>query len=804
MAVELGISAKLVVAHAERAAAELGHKYIGVEHLFLGITALEDVSIYRRFGAAGVDVGVAARRVREAAAAAGGQPAEGVGMTPPAKRVMEEAEKLALAVRPAGNTDEVVWAPHILLAILAEADAVPVRVLKEMGADPAKLAQVVRDLIGAYEWTESAYRGRTTVEQPELASSTGLMETLGRDLTQLAREGKLKSVIGRQMELLQVISILCKSEKNNPLLVGDAGVGKTAIVEGLAQLISQNNVPPALQGKRIRTVEVANIVAGTGVRGSLEEKLQALVREARGDPALIIFMDEIHMLIGAGAVGAQDSMDAANILKPALSSGEITVIGATTHDEYRQHIEKDSALERRFAVVRVSEPSPDDTLEILAGLRSRYESFHHVRIGDDALRAAVDLAIRYVSDRRLPDKALELLDRSCAETRMRAWLGLGDTDLGDLTAEQRRAIFEHTSDSTPGSELTISADQVAVAVSAWKKIPVGKVKGSEAGRLLLIEDTLRHRVVGQDHAIAAVAQSIRTARTPFGNSMRPIGCFLFLGPTGVGKTELAKSVAEVLFDDESRLIRVDMSESYSEHFISRLIGSPPGYVNSELGGMLTEAIRRDPYSVILFDEVEKAHPAVHNLLLQLMDEGRLTDGLGRQVDFRHAVVIMTSNVGTRCIGQKRYFGFTVDRGETPTSDEVKEAVSDDLARVFAPEFRNRFDEIIVFNALGREQLLQIAGLMLHRLPMAVEADDEALRYLVDHEFDAALGARQLRRTVEDLVSEPLATELLKGTVHETDIVRLRVKDGSLAFETVKRDEAAGAGGEIAGAAPTEG
>ncbi|HJW76865.1 MAG TPA: ATP-dependent Clp protease ATP-binding subunit, partial [Thermoleophilia bacterium] len=575
---------------------------------------------------------------------------------------------------------------------------------------------------------------------------------------------------------------LCKSEKNNPVLVGEAGVGKTAIVEGLAELMARGNVPPQLQGKRIRTVEVANIVAGTGVRGTLEEKLQALIKEARDDPSLILFIDEIHMLVGAGATGLHDTMDAANILKPALSRGEITVIGATTYDEYRKNFEKDPALERRFAMVRVPEPRPDDVLEILAGLRSRYEEFHNVRIGDDALRAAVQLSIRYVTDRNLPDKALELIDRSCAEARMREWLGLRDLDLSDLAPEERRTLFERPYGQPAGAAIDITADEVALAVSSWRRIPVGKVKASEAERLLALEEALRRRVVGQEHAVAAVAQSIRTARTKFGDPMRPIGCFLFLGPTGVGKTELAKSLAEVLFDDEDRLIRVDMSESYSEHFVSRLIGSPPGYVNSEMGGMLTEAIRRDPYSVVLFDEVEKADPAVHSLLLGLMDEGRLTDGLGRSADFRNAVIVMTSNVGTRNISGKRFLGFRVDRSRTPTNDEVKQAVADDLARTFAPEFRNRFDEILVFNALGQKELLRIAAVMLGRLPLQVEADRRALGLLVAHGFDATMGARPLRRAIDDLVREPLSNELLKGKMREDDKVRLHVRRGKLVWD----------------------
>ncbi len=674
------------------------------------------------------------------------------------------------------------WAPHILLAILAEEHGLPARTLKAMGADPAALAQTVRDLIAAYEWTESAYRGRTPIEQPELASSSELMETLGRDLTALARAGKLHPVIGRQMEMLQLISVLCKSEKNNPVLVGDPGVGKTAVVEGLAQLIAHGNVPPQLMGKRIRTVEVANIVAGTGVRGTLEEKLQALIKEARDDPSLILFIDEIHMLVGAGSVGVHDTMDAANILKPALSRGEITVIGATTHDEYRRYFEKDPALERRFAMVRVPEPRSDEVLEILAGLRSRYEGFHNVRIGDDALRAAVELSMRYVTDRRLPDKALELIDRSCAETRMREWLGLRDLDLSDLAPEERRTLFEHAGGSAPGAALVITADEVALAVSSWRRIPVGKVKSSEADRLLALEDALRRRVVGQDHAVAAVAQSIRTARTKFGDPMRPIGCFLFLGPTGVGKTELAKSLAAVLFDDEDRLIRIDMSESSSEYFVSRLIGSPPGYVNSELGGMLTEAIRKDPYSVVLFDEVEKAAPAVHSLLLGLMDEGRLTDGLGRQADFRNAIIVMTSNVGSRNLSDKPFLGLRIVRDEMPSADEVRRAIYADLNDAFAPEFRNRFDEILVFNALGDKELRRIAEVMLARLPMRIEATPGALGLLVRHGFDPAMGARPLRRTIDDLVREPLSNELLKGSMHEDDTVRLRVRGRKLAFE----------------------
>ena len=784
MAVELGNSAKLVISHAERARTELDQRYLGVEHLFLGVAALDDVSLRRRSEAAGTDLAEAARRVRETASGEVYPGGDDLGLTLRAKRVMAEAERFAATVRPAGDAGQAVWAPHILLAVLAEQNGLPVRTLRAMDTDPAALAQAVRDLVAAGEWTENAYRGRTPVEQPELASSSDLLESLGRDLTQLARAGKLRPVIGREMEMLQLISILCKSEKNNPVLVGDPGVGKTAVVEGLAQLMARGTVPPQLAGRRIRTVEVAGIVAGTGIRGQLEEKLQALIREARDDRSLILFIDEIHLLVGAGAVGIQDTMDAANILKPALSRGEITVIGATTHDEYRKNFEKDPALERRFAVVRVPEPRPDDVLEILAGLRSRYEEFHNVRISDDALRAAVQLSLRYVTDRRLPDKALELIDRSCAETRMREWLGLGDLDLSDLAPDQRRTLFERAGAGPSGAPLDVTADEVALAVSGWRHIPVGKVRTSEAERLLTLEDALRRRVVGQDQAVAAVAQAIRTARTKFGDPMRPIGCFLFLGPTGVGKTELAKSLAAVLFDDEDRLIRIDMSESAGEHFVSRLIGSPPGYVNSEQGGMLTEAIRKDPYSVVLFDEVEKADPAVHSLLLGLMDEGRLTDGLGRSADFRNAVIVMTSNVGSRAISGRRFLGFRIVRDGPPTHDEVERAVADDLARTFAPEFRNRFDEILVFNALGREEMRRIAAVLLGRLPLRVEASAQALDLLAEHGSDPVMGARPLRRAIDDLVREPLSDELLRGRLHEDDAVRLRVKHGRLAFEVV--------------------
>ena len=562
-------------------------------------------------------------------------------------------------------------------------------------------------------------------------------------------------------------------------------MGKTAIVEGLAQLIARGNVPPVIAGRHIRSIEMGALLAGTMYRGQFEERLTKLIEQAAADETTILFIDEIHTLIGTGASGTGGTLDAANILKPALSRGKLRCIGTTTYDEYRRHIQRDPALERRFQPVYVGEPSNGDALEILHGLKAHYEEFHGVRILEETLVASVELGVRYIPDRRLPDKAVDIIDQACTKKRLDSFFGV--SDIGGLTKDERREILDRGAAASAPRTILVTADDVRRIVSTWTHIPIGKLTGTESERLLQLEDLMRRRVIGQDAALTALARAIRKNRSGLADPHRPVGAFLFLGPTGVGKTEVARALAEILFDDESRLIQIDMSELHDRWAISRLIGSAPGLVDSERGGQLTEAIKKQPYSVVLFDEMEKAHPDVLHLLLQLMEEGHLTDGLGRSVSFRNAVLIMTSNLGSAAISGRREFGFgppTADnKPRALTAAQVRNEVERELRRVLAPELLNRIDAITVFNPLTPETLTQIAGLMLARIAITVEATPAAVKLLVEARYDPGLGARPLRRTIEDLVVDPLAEMLIRGQIDETDTIVVGCRGGRLTFKT---------------------
>ena len=565
------------------------------------------------------------------------------------------------------------------------------------------MAENLRGMLRKGEWQPGFYDGRKAVEQPGIDKTSGIVKDLGRDLTADAEQGKFDPIIGREDEILAMMKILTGRRKNNPILVGDAGVGKTAVVEGLAQVIVSEGVMPELKGKRIRTVEMVAVVAGAQLLGQFEQKLQSLIKEAEADPNLILFIDEIHTLMGArgGAMGAAD------ILKPALSGGKMKCIGATTQEEYRKHFEKDKALARRFQPVFIDEPTKDETLEILWGLRPKYEEFHGAKILDEAIQGAVELSMRYIGDRHMPDKAIDVIDQACSNKKLRMFYGL--SELGELTKQERRDLFSGKKGAPAAkTSMIISFEDVARIVAEWTGIPVGKLKEKEAVKLLELEALIGKRIVGQDEAVKAIAQSIRTSRSGMGDPKRPLGSFLFLGPTGVGKTELAKTLAGILFEDEERLIQLDMSEFYEKHTISRLTGSPPGYVDSDQGGQLTEAVKKQPYAVVLFDEIEKAHPDVLRILLQILEEGRLTDGLGRSVNFRNTVVVMTSNIGSDRISDYRPLGVDLrskeDRDKGVAIKDIRGDIEKELKRRFSPEFMNRIDEVVIFNPLSRGNL----------------------------------------------------------------------------------------------------
>lgn len=770
----LGESARLVVTNAERLALGLGNTYIGVEHLFVAIIELEDLGVQRLFSSSGIDSGALAHDLRAQAKSFSCPGSCELLLTRRARNFLESA-----CLAAAGGKEEAT-APWLLMAILEDTRALPTRMLASAGFEVDDLARKARLL--SRRWVEHGGL-RARIENPELASQTGLLDSLGRDLTQDARQGRLHHVIERERELIELMAILMEEGRTSPILLGDAGVGKTAIVEGLALLIAEGKVHPDLRSKEIHTVEVGSIVAGTGIVGKLQEKVQALVKAVERDPDLIVFIDEIHMLVGAGATNAAPDMDVANILKPALSGGRLQCIGSTTLAEYRTSIEADPALARRFGPIQVGEPTPEDALEILTTLRPRYEAFHRLQIEDAALRAAVDLSVRYVLDRRLPAKALDVLNRSCSDKRLRTWLGeFGD--LGSLSREERAALLEHAGRAAATAPAVLTADDVAGVVASWTGIPVGRLQEGETARLLKLEELLGERVRGQDEAIAVVAEAIRTSRAGLGDPTKPIGSFLCLGPTGVGKTTLAKVLAEILFDSPDKMVRVDMSEYRNEHDAWKLIGSTAGHVDSDRGGMLTEAVKKNPYSVVLLGEVEKAHPSILDLLLQVLDDGRLSDGLGRTVSFRNTVVIMTSNVGSEDVGTGRVFGFAPEGGTEVDAENMRSDVSAEARRYFPPEFLNRLEEIVVFNPLTKELLREIAHVMVGKLPIRIVIDEAVADFLVEASYDPLWGARPLRRAIRDYIIEPLALQRLRGVVSMDDTIVARLADGHVAFSNV--------------------
>ena len=800
--------AKRALVIAQEKAIEFKHNYVGTEHVLLGLVE-EEKSVSARALAA---LGIKGKELEAEVVAAVGKGTHSGGqlqMTPRTKHVLNLAQEAANS-----RGHNYIGTEHILLGLLSDGGGVAMQLLASKGIRPEDVVEKVNAIVGGDETSGTPAQGG--------AGDLGDISDYAIDLNESAKQGKIDPVIGRDTEIQRVIQILSRRTKNNPVLIGEPGVGKTAIAEGLAQRIVSGDVPDVLRDKRIISVNLGSMLAGAKYRGEFEERLKKVMDEVQSHEDMIVFIDEIHTLIGAGA--SEGAMDAANILKPALARGNFQVIGATTLDEYKKHIEKDAALERRFQPVQVGEPSEEDALHILKGLRDRYEAFHKVQITDDALAAAVHLSSRYIADRFLPDKAIDVMDEAASKVRMAVFTATPDVKaledellrvrkekeaaitaqdfeqaavLRDKEKELEADIASKQEDSHKESEskLVVTESEIAAVVSEWSGIPVSRVAEEESERLLKLEEELHQRVIGQEEAVVAVSKAVRRARAGLKDPKRPIGSFLFLGPTGVGKTELARSLASNLFGDENAMIRIDMSEYMEKHAVSRLVGAPPGYVGYDEGGQLTEAVRRRPYSVILFDEVEKAHPDFFNILLQVLDDGRLTDNQGRTVDFRNTVIIMTSNLGAKYLKEDTAaMGFLAAKESGDTKKDTASAKKEVLQAVkahFRPEFLNRVDEMIVFHALETEQLQQIVRILLqsvttrlHEQGMELEVSDEAMAKIVAEGTDVAMGARPLKRAIQRLVEDPISDAILEGRAGEGKTLHVVVEDDDIAI-TVK-------------------
>jgi len=790
--------ARQVVVLAQEEARTLKHNYIGTEHILLGLLREEEGLAARVLES--LDITVERVRAQVVRIVGSGEEVTSgqIPFTPRAKKVLELALREALSL---GHN--YIGTEHILLGLVRENEGVAARILLDFDADSEKIRNEVIRMLSGPGGRRQAGQGAgagTGAGSGEGKKSSKLLDQFGRNLTKLAAEGKLDPVVGRDKEIERIMQILSRRTKNNPVLIGEPGVGKTAVVEGLAQRITNADVPEILKGKQIYTLDLAALVAGSKYRGEFEERLKKVMKEItqRGD--IILFIDEIHNLVGAGA--AEGAIDAASILKPALARGELQTIGATTLDEYRKYLERDSALERRFQQIRVEQPTPEETVQILKGLRERYEQHHKVEITDEALEAAAELSDRYISDRQLPDKAIDLIDEAASRMRIKSMTSppvyrelekeIEETrrakeaaieaqefekaaNLRDkerqLTNKKRELEEQWERGEAEGAERPkIGEEEIADIVSMWTGIPVFKLTEAETQKLMRMEEELHKRVVGQHQAVEVISKAIRRSRAGLKDPKRPTGSFIFLGPSGVGKTELARTLAEFLFGDEDAMIRIDMSEYMEKHAVSRLVGSPPGYIGYDEGGQLTEAVRRKPYSVLLLDEIEKAHPDVFNILLQILEDGRLTDSQGRTVDFRHAIIIMTSNIGASEIARNTPLGFSVTDEETGmTYEDMKDRVMGELKKVFRPEFLNRIDEVIVFHKLQKEEIKQIIDLLLQRIrkslaerELQLDLSEEAKELLVDKGWDPAMGARPLRRAIQRYIEDPLADFVLRS------------------------------------------
>lgn len=803
--------AQRVLSLAQEAALELGHDYVGTEHVLIGLTKVKNGVAAKALE----ELGLVTEDIFEAVeehVGRGNKKATSIYMTPRVKHVLE------LAIQVANHMNHnYVGTEHILLGLLSDGSGVAVAILRAMNIRSNDVVEAIRSILGSN-------KGGNNGGQEGINSNNDLGELsdFATDLNESAKQGKIDPVIGRDTEIQRVIQILSRRTKNNPVLIGEPGVGKTAIAEGLAQRIVTGNVPEILRNKRIISLSIGSMLAGAKYRGEFEERLKKAIDEVQQHDDMIIFIDEIHTLVGAGAT--EGAMDAANILKPALARGEFQVIGATTLDEYKKHIEKDAALERRFQPVQVGEPNEEDALEILKGLRDRYEAFHKAKITDEALTAAVSLSSRYITDRFLPDKAIDVVDEAASKVRMKVFSAAPDVKaledrLNTVKKEKEAAVtsqdFEKAAKlrdeeqsllkeigdkrsiakEKSDQKLIVTEEDIAAVVAQWTGIPVAKIAEEESETLLHLEEELHKRVVGQDEAVTAVAKAVRRARAGLKDPKRPIGSFLFLGPTGVGKTELARALASSLFGDESAMIRLDMSEYMEKHTVSRLVGAPPGYVGYEEGGQLTDAVRRKPYSVILLDEVEKAHADFFNILLQVLDDGRLTDSQGRTVDFRNTVIIMTSNLGAKALHKNspelgflaaKKSDFNVDENKEIEFKEAKKSVMDAVKRHFRPEFLNRIDEMIVFHPLTEEDLKEIVTILMSDVTkrlgerdLQLEITPEAMKLLVKEGSDFTMGARPLKRAIQRLIEDPVSDLILKGDAKEGKTIKADTKDNDL-------------------------
>ncbi len=801
-----------VLKQAGKVSKGMGQNYVGTEHILLAIIQEKDCAAAQLLAERKVEEQTVRELIRDLISPENHvEQREPSGFTPRAEKVLKEARQEAARFH-----ERLTGTEHILIAMLKDVECAASRLLSTMNVNVKELYSAMLDSMGK---TGQEYREEFARAGKGQGRSTQTLDQFSRDLTALARERKLEPCIGRQDEIRRLIQTLSRRTKNNPCLIGEPGVGKTAIVEGLAERIVEGAVPDSVKGKRVLTLDLSGMVAGTKYRGEFEERIKNVMDEVIQAGDVLLFIDELHTLIGAG--GAEGAMDAANILKPALSRGELQVIGATTVEEYRKHIEKDAALERRFQPIMVEEPSEEETFEILKGLRRNYERHHQVQIADEALEAAVKLSKRYISDRFLPDKAIDLMDEACARVR------LGGTELVHAAAELEnesaqlledveQAVREQDFDRAARlrkeriqveeklakeraktarghgrKALTVGENEIAQIVSDWTKIPVSKLAETETQRLQKLEKILHKRVIAQDEAVAAVARAVRRGRVGLKDPGRPIGSFLFLGPTGVGKTELSKALAEVLFGREEAMIRVDMSEYMEKHSVSKLIGAPPGYVGHDDGGQLSEKVRRNPYSVILFDEIEKAHPDVFNILLQVLDDGRITDSQGRTVDFKNTVIIMTSNAGAGSIISPKRLGFASKDDEKQNYEAMKASVMEEVRRMFKPEFLNRIDEIIVFHALNKEQMKQIVTILFRELSsrckeqmgITLKVRDSVKIHIVDSAYDVKYGARPLRRAIQTQVEDPLADALLSGSIRKGSQVTVTMRRGKIVFDS---------------------
>jgi ATP-dependent Clp protease ATP-binding subunit ClpC len=795
-----------VVVLAQEEARMLNHNYIGTEHILLGLIHEGEGVAAKALESLGISFEAVRQQVEEIIGQGESAPTGPIPFTPRAKKVLELSLREALQL---GHN--YIGTEHILLGLIHEGEGAAAQVLQKLGADFNRVRQQVIQLLSGYTGGKEAAPG----EQTPHASM--VLDQFGRNLTRLAHEGKLDPVIGREKEIERVMQVLSRRTKNNPALIGEPGVGKTAVVEGLAQNIVKGDVPETLKGKQIYTLDLGALVAGSRYRGDFEERLKKVLKEIRNRGDIVLFIDELHTLVGAGA--AEGTIDAAAILKPMLARGELQTIGATTRDDYRTHLEKDAALERRFQPIDVKEPTVAHTIDILKGLRDRYEAHHRVSFNDDALVAAANLSDRYVSDRYLPDKAIDLIDEAgsrmrirgvtappdvrevdqkIAEVRMQKESAIDAQDLeradrlrdeeGQMLEERARREREWKSGELDVLS-EVDEEEIAEVLSAWTGIPVFKLTEEETQKLLRMEDELHKRIVDQEEAVNAVSKAIRRTRTGLKDPKRPSGSFIFLGPSGVGKTELSKALAEFLFGDEDALVQLDMSEYMEKHTASRLIGSPPGYVGYEEGGQLTEAVRRKPFSVVLFDEIEKAHPDVFNTLLQILEEGHLTDAQGHTVDFKNTVIIMTSNLGTRDIQKGVSMGFAANADEELAYEKMKDKVMEELKRSFRPEFLNRIDEVIVFRSLSREHVKAIVDLMIRRVEgqlkskdLDIELTERAKGLLAEKGYDPALGARPLRRTIQRMVEDPLSEKLLYKEFTAGQTVIVDGRDGEIVLE----------------------